>query len=75
MVYLSNADISTSDATEEELALVAGATFAAAANQKNAHKALRLVELARKLSPSTPIDLYNIQVIFLALLGSQWLDN
>ncbi len=48
--------------------MIAESAVSAAANQKNAHKALRLLEEARRLHAGVRIELCTVQVIYVTVL-------
>ena len=61
-MYLGSADLDMAEAKEEDLAMIAQSAAKAAADQKNAHKALRLLEEAKRLYAGVEIDLCTVQV-------------
>lgn len=62
-MYLGSANLDTAGAKEEDLAMIAQSAVSAATEQKNAHKALRLLEEAKRLHAGVDIDLCTVQVI------------
>lgn len=63
-MYLGSANLDLAEADQEDLAMIAQSAVSAAADQKNAHKALRLLEEAKRLHADVRIDLHTVQVKF-----------